>query len=260
MQIISWNVNGLRAVYKKGNWDDILKEKPDILCIQETKSQPDQLPLELREPNGYKSFFHFPTEKKGYSGVAIYTSVTPETVQNDLGIPEMDQEGRLIMAKFPKMGRFEGFTLINCYFPNGGGPEERLKYKLAFYDHFLKFLEKHRADNPRIIVCGDVNVAHEEIDLARPRENSKHVGFLPEERAWFSKLLSKGWVDIFRHFNPEKVAYTYWDQKSFARERNVGWRIDYFITTKEMLKDIQNIEILSHIYGSDHCPIRLTLK
>lgn len=260
MQIISWNVNGIRAVYNKGNFDDVLKENPDILCLQETKAHPSQLSGDLLKPHGYESYFHFPTEKKGYSGVAIYTRVTPETVQNDLGIPEMDKEGRLIMVKIPKVGAIKGFTLINTYFPNGGGAADRLKYKLAFYDHFLTYVEKLRKKDPRIIVCGDVNVAHEEIDLARPEANSKHVGFLPEERAWMDKFLAKRWVDVYRHFKPKKFgAYTYWDQKSFARERNVGWRIDYFLTTEEMLKDVKNVEILDYIYGSDHCPIRLTL-
>lgn len=255
MQIISWNVNGLRAVERKGDFQRILEEEPDILCLQETKSTPDQLSEELKNPAGYSSYFHFPTVKKGYSGVAIYTKEKPLKVKNDLGIGEMDQEGRLIMAKY------KDFTLINIYFPNGGGPAERLKYKLAFYDHFLEFVEELRKKDPNIIFCGDVNVAHREIDLARPKENETHVGFLPEERAWMDRMISKGWVDIYRHFNPEKhQAYTYWDMKSHARERNVGWRIDYFFCSKEILEKVKNVEILEHIYGSDHCPIRLTLK
>jgi exodeoxyribonuclease-3 len=167
----------------------------------------------------------------------------------------MDQEGRVIMAQY------KDFLLINCYFPNGGGAPERLEYKLAFYDHFLSYIEKLRKTNPNIIFCGDVNVAHTEIDLARPKENVTHVGFLPIERAWMDKLISKGWVDIYRHYFPAKTgAYTYWDIKTFARERNVGWRIDYFFTTPEMLKRVEDIEILEPILGSDHCPIELTLK
>ncbi|MBX4198870.1 exodeoxyribonuclease III [Candidatus Parcubacteria bacterium] len=259
MQIISWNVNGLRAVDRKGSFARILEEEPDILCIQETKSLPEQLTEEVRNPKygkgqSYHSYFHFPTVKKGYSGVGIYSKVKPEKVVNDLNIPEMDQEGRLIMADYGH------FILINCYFPNGGGAPERLEYKLAFYDHFLAFIEKLRKKNPNIIFCGDVNVAHNEIDLARPKENAAHVGFLPIERAWMDKLISKGWVDVFRHTYPEKrEAYTYWDMKSFARERNVGWRIDYFFTTPEMLEKVEKIEILDEILGSDHCPVRLTL-
>lgn len=255
MEIITWNVNGLRAVERKGDFARILEEDPDVLCIQETKSNPDQLSAELKNPPGYHSFFHFPTVKKGYSGVAIYTKAPPLEVQNDLGIPEMDQEGRLILAKFPQ------FTLINCYFPNGGGAPERLEYKLAFYEHFLNFIEKLKKQSKNIIFCGDVNVAHREMDLARPKENETHVGFLPIERAWMDKLISKDWVDVFRHFNPDRhQAYTYWDMKSFARERNVGWRIDYFFTTKEYLENVKNVEILDYIFGSDHCPVRLTIK
>lgn len=253
--IISWNVNGLRAVERKGQFEKILDKDPDILCIQETKSMPEQLSEEARSPKGYHSYFHFPTMKKGYSGVAIYTKEEPLEVINDLGIPEMDQEGRLIMA------RFKDFILINCYFPNGGGAPERLEYKLAFYDHFLSYIEKLKETSPNIIFCGDVNVAHTEIDLARPKENSTHVGFLPIERAWMDKLISKGWIDIFRHFYPDKLgAYTYWDMKSFARERNVGWRIDYFFTTPEMIKNVSKIEIMDSFLGSDHCPIRLVLE
>jgi exodeoxyribonuclease III len=254
MNIISWNVNGLRAVHRKGQFARIMEENPDILCIQETKAHPDQLTPEVLSPEGYNAYFHFPTEKKGYSGVAIYTKEKPLKVINDLGIPEMDQEGRLILAEY------KNFSLINTYFPNGGGAPERLKYKLSFYDHFLEFIENLRKTTPNIIFCGDVNVAHKEIDLARPKENINHVGFLPIERAWVDKVTEKGWVDIFRHFYPDKTeSYTYWDMKSYARERNVGWRIDYFFTTKEFTKKIKSIEILDDILGSDHCPVKITL-
>jgi exodeoxyribonuclease III len=203
--IVSWNVNGIRAIHRKGAFEWLLNENPDIFCLQETKANPEQLSEDLRNPNGYKSFFHFPTIKKGYSGVAIYSKEQPERVQNDLGIDEMDQEGRLILAEY------RDFILINCYFPNGGGPADRLNYKLEFYEQFLKYIEKLKKINPNIIFCGDVNVAHTEIDLARPKENETHVGFLPIERAWMDKLVSKGWIDVFRSFNPDlKDAYTYW--------------------------------------------------
>ncbi|MDP2651475.1 MAG: exodeoxyribonuclease III [bacterium] len=253
--IISWNVNGLRAVHRKGNFDWLLHEKPDIFCLQEVKANPDQLPEEVKSPVGYHSYFHFPTEKKGYSGVAIYSKEKPLEVSRGMGIEAFDQEGRLIMAKY------KDFILNNCYFPNGGGPEARLRYKLDFYDYFLDFVEKLHVEHPNIIVCGDVNVAHTAIDLARPKENEAHVGFLPIERAWMDKFTGKGWLDIFRHFYPDKAeSYTYWDMKSFARERNVGWRIDYFFTSREMLKKVESIEILDNILGSDHCPLKLTLK
>ena len=238
--------------------------KPDILCIQETKSLPEQLHKDLRSPKGYHSYFHFPTEKKGYSGVAIYSKEEPLKVSRDIGIEEMDKEGRLIMTEY------KDFAVINVYFPNGGGAPERLRYKLDFYDHFLKFLNKlHEKPartslsgwQPNIIICGDFNVAHKPIDLARPKENETHVGFLPIERAWMDKFVSDGWVDVYRHFYPNRTeAYTYWDMKSFARERNVGWRIDYFFSSPEMLSKIKTMEILDTVLGSDHCPVKLTLK
>lgn len=261
-KIISWNVNGLRAVHRKGNIQDVFHMKPDILCIQETKSLPEQLPEDVRSPNGYHSYFHFPTEKKGYSGVAIYSKEEPIKVSRDIGIKEMDQEGRLIMAEYKDLPAGEaGFTIINVYFPNGGGPEARLRYKLDFYDHLLDFINKLHKKQPNILLCGDVNVAHREIDLARPKENVTHVGFLPIERAWMDKMISHKWTDVFRHFYPDKTeAYTYWDMKSFARERNVGWRIDYFFASPQMLKKVKSIKILDSILGSDHCPIELTLK
>lgn len=253
--IISWNVNGLRAVHRKGNFEQVLHMKPDILCIQETKSLPDQLPAELSAPNGYHSYFHFPTQKRGYSGVAIYSKEEPLKVSRDMDVEQFDQEGRLIIAEY------KDFTLINCYFPNGGGPPERLRYKLDFYDYFLKFINKLHKKQSNVIFCGDLNVAHKPIDLARPKENETHVGFLPIERAWMDKLISNRWVDIFRHFYPNQTeAYTYWDMKTFARERNVGWRIDYFFSSPEMLKKIKSVEILDSILGSDHCPIKLVLK
>jgi exodeoxyribonuclease-3 len=251
MKILSWNVNGLRALHKKGQFDWLMKESPDIICLQETKSLPDQLPDEVRTPPGYHSYFHFPTVKKGYSGVSIYSKEEPIRVVNDLGIEDMDQEGRLIMAEY------KDFILINTYFPNGGGAPERLTYKLQFYKHFLAFVEKLREKQPNIIFCGDVNVAHKPIDLARPKENETHVGFLPIEREWLDKVIEHDWIDVFRHYYPDEVSYTYWDQKTFARERNVGWRIDYFFATKEMMKKIKSIEVLDQVLGSDHCPILL---
>ena len=253
--IISWNVNGLRAVHRKGNIEQVLHMKPDILCIQETKTLPEQLPAELKDMEGYHSYFHFPTQKKGYSGVAIYSKEEPLKVSRDMGIEEFDQEGRLIIAEY------KDFTLINCYFPNGGGAPERLRYKLDFYDYFLEFINKLHKKQLNIIFCGDLNVAHKPIDLARPKENETHVGFLPIERAWIDKLISHNWIDVFRHFYPDRTeAYTYWDMKTFARERNVGWRIDYFFSSPEMLGKIKSIEILDNILGSDHCPIQLVLK
>ena len=256
MKIISWNVNGIRAVYKKGAWQDYFKKiDADIFCVQETKAEANQLPDDLRAPEGYFSYFDHSKGRKGYSGVAIFSKKQPLKVIEALGVPEYDQEGRFL-AVF-----YEDFVLINTYFPNGGGGPIRLKYKLEFYEEFLKFIEKLRKEGHNVIFTGDINTAHNEIDLARPKENEKNTGFLAIERAWIDKLIKKGWVDTFRYLHTdEKDKYTYWDMKTFARERNVGWRIDYFFVNKEFLPKIKTSEILSDVLGSDHCPIFLEFK
>lgn len=255
MKIISWNVNGLRAIYRKGNWNWWLAEKPDIFCLQETKVMPEQLPEEVRSVSGYFSYFTHPVVKKGYSGVAIYSKEKPLEVSYGLGVPEFDQEGRLIVATF------KDFILLNVYFPNGGGGPERLKYKLAFYDEFLRYIEKLRKKGKKIIFCGDINTAHEEIDLARPKQNETNTGFLPEERAWLDEVVNHGYIDTFRHLFPtKKDAYTYWDMKTASRERNVGWRIDYFFISPDLQKNLKSSYMLPEIYGSDHCPLVLELN
>jgi exodeoxyribonuclease III len=255
MNIVSWNVNGLRAVHRKGSWDIFFKTGADIVCLQEVKARAEQLPAELTAIPGYSGYFNAPTEKKGYSGVAILSKETPKTIGTGLDIHAYDQEGRVLVAEY------DDFTLLNVYFPNGGGGPIRLAYKLEFYDAFLAYIEKLRASGKSIIFCGDVNTAHEEIDLARPKENQEHTGFLPEERAWLDEVVHHGYIDVFRHFYPTKTgAYTYWDQKTGARERNVGWRIDYFFVSPDLQRRLAGIEILTDIYGSDHCPILLKLK
>jgi exodeoxyribonuclease-3 len=254
MQIISWNVNGLRAIHKKGNFLDFIKSNADILCLQETKAEAEQLAEEVRNPEGYFSYFSHSKTRKGYSGVGVYTKVKPEKVEEGMGIKDMDQEGRLLVLYYPD------FVLLNCYFPNGGGGPERLKYKLDFYDAFLSFIENLRKNGHNVIICGDVNTAHESIDLARPKENEKNTGFLPEERAWIDELINHGYIDIFRHLNPSKTnAYSYWDMKTAARERNVGWRIDYFFISNNLLPRVKRATIMSDFYGSDHCPIVLDI-
>ncbi len=254
MRIVSWNVNGLRAVHKNGYFAPFLKElKPDIFGLQETKAHPEQLPEELLTGTGYSSFFSSSEVKKGYSGVALYSKIEPLKVVYGMGFPEFDLEGRLVGAEY------EDFWLLNVYFPNGGRGPDRIDFKLRYYDAFLAYCEKLRAEKP-VIFCGDVNTAHEEIDLARPKENEENTGFLPEERAWIDEVIAAGYVDIYRHFNPQrKDVYTYWDTFTRARERNVGWRIDYFFVSQELLKKVKKAEIHNSVYGSDHCPISITL-
>jgi len=253
MRIISWNVNGLRAIWKKGFPEWLARVKPDILCLQEIKAQQDQLTDEMIHFNNYRSYF-FSAEKKGYSGVAVYSLHKPKRAKAGLELPEFDSEGRFIELEF------DNFILFNIYFPNGGRGPERVKYKLDFYAEVFKRAEKLRKSQPNLIICGDYNTAHKEIDLARPKENSRVTGFLPEERAWIDQIVEMGYVDIFREFNQEPEQYTYWDQITRARERNVGWRIDYFMVTKEMKHKIEGASIQQDVMGSDHCPVEIRLK
>ncbi|MDD3531526.1 MAG: exodeoxyribonuclease III [Candidatus Pacebacteria bacterium] len=254
-RIVSWNVNGLRSLANNGYWESFLKEtKPDIFCLQETKASPEQLTEQFLSPAGYSAFFSSCEVRKGYSGVALYSKVEPLKVMYGMGIKEFDQEGRFIGAEY------EDFWLINAYFPNGGRGPERIEYKLRFYDAFLSFVEKLRKEKS-VIFCGDVNTAHEEIDLARPKENEKNTGFLPEERAWIDEVIAAGYVDSYRHFHPQtKDIYTFWDMQTRARDRNVGWRLDYFFVVSEFMRRVKSAAILSDIYGSDHCPVSITLS
>lgn len=272
MRIVCWNVNGLRANVKKGGFDWFIQYSPDIYCIQETKSHPEQLEEGVRNPPGYHVYFDHSKTKKGYSGVAIYSKVEPKKIDYSLGSDEeFDREGRFISLIYDgeNLGLGKGFgevAVINTYFPNGGGGPERLDYKLRFYDAFLDYINKLRKNGEKggkgveIIFCGDINTAHHEIDLARPKENAKNTGFLPEERAWIDEVMAAGYMDVFRHFYPTKEgAYTYWDMKTFSRDRNVGWRIDYFFVTPKILKLVSGTKILSNVMGSDHCPIELDI-
>lgn len=252
-RIICWNVNGIRAIWKKGFPDWFSQEAPDILCLQETKAHLDQLDYEIQKFEDYRSYF-VAAEKKGYSGVAIYTQHEPLRVQIGMNHTIFDGEGRVIEMEF------ENFVLFNVYFPNGGRGPERVKYKLDFYGELFNRAEALRQEKKNVIICGDYNTAHKEIDLARPKENSTVSGFLPEERAWLDKIVEMGYVDVFREFNKEPHMYTYWDQVTRARERNVGWRIDYFFVAKEALNLVVNAKIHSEVMGSDHCPIEVELK
>ena len=256
MKIISWNTNGLRATIRQGNFMPLFSfNNPDIVCFQGTKCVPEQLEEKDRNLKGYFSYFSYSLNKKGYSGVAIYTKQKPIKVDFGFGIKKFDDEGRTLVAYY------KDFVLINCYFPNGGGGPDRLKYKLEFYDAFLIFINKLKKKGKNVIFCGDVNTAHKEIDLARPKNNEENTGFLPIERAWLDELVNNGWVDIFRNFYPDKKdVYTYWDQKTRARDRNVGWRIDYFFTHLSFIKKIKSFKTLDSYPGSDHCPILIEIK
>ncbi len=252
-RILSWNVNGLRAVHKKGFVDWLAAERPDALCMQEVRADLDQLPPDLREPAGYRAYFTA-GERKGYSGVALYSKETPESVSHGIGIGEFDREGRFVVADYGE------FLLYNIYFPNGSASAERLDYKLAFYDVFLDHAVELKATGRKVIVCGDFNTAHKQIDLARPEANENNSGFLPQERDWMDRFIASGFVDAFRMFHEEPGHYTYWDFKTRARQRNVGWRIDYFFVSDNLRDRLKDAFILADVPGSDHCPTGITIE
>ena len=253
MRILSWNVNGIRAVDKKGLFDWFKKELPDILCLQEIKAMAEQVPPHLKNMPGYNVFINS-AERKGYSGVATFSKEKPIDKKNGFGIPKFDTEGRILITEFPS------FTLFNIYFPNGKMNQERLDFKLDFYDTFLAYADNLKSEGKNIVVCGDFNTAHKEIDLARPKENEKTSGFLPIERDWIGTFIDHGYVDTFRHFNKEPDKYSWWDFKTRARERNVGWRIDYFFVNKEFMPHVKKAFILQDVMGSDHCPVGIEIE
>lgn len=247
MYLISWNVNGIRAVHNKGLFLPLFESNPDIVCVQETKAQEDVFPKDLKELPGY-NFYLCSAGKKGYSGTGLWAKEKPISVKYGFDKKEFDDSGRIIIAEF------KDFYLYNIYFPNGGRGPEWVEHKLKFYEEFLRNAEKNRKKK-EIIVCGDVNTAHREIDLARPKENENSTGFLPVERAFLDKLVSKGYVDTFREFNKEGQNYTWWDYKTGARARNVGWRIDYFYISSGLSKKLKGAGIMTDVQGSDHCPV-----
>ena len=253
MEIISFNVNGIRAVQKKGFVDWLQQRNPDILCLQETKAHVAQLDPELVNVPGYQSHWHSGI-KKGYSSVAIYTKEKAKKVVEGIGIPEIDAEGRVIQADYGD------FYLINCYFPNSQEKGARLGYKLEFCDALLKHAKKLEQRGHKVIICGDYNVAHTEDDLARPKENQENAGFLPEERAWMTTFLSKGFVDTHRMFHKGNGQYTWWSYRVFAKDRNIGWRIDYHCVSESLRDKVASTQIFSDVDMSDHCPVSLTLK
>ena len=250
MKLISWNVNGLRACMGKGFLDFVAAEQPDMLCLQETKMQPGQADVPLE--GGYREYWNS-AEKKGYSGVALFTKTEPQSVTYGLGIEEHDHEGRVITADYGE------FYLVTVYTPNSQNELKRLDYRMTWEDAFREYLVKLDAEKP-VIVCGDMNVAHEEIDLKNPKTNRKNAGFTDEERGKMTELLAAGFTDTFRHFNPTlEGVYSWWSYRFKAREKNAGWRIDYFIVSKALESKLDGAKIHTEILGSDHCPVELTI-
>jgi exodeoxyribonuclease-3 len=281
IKLVSWNVVSLRNMLEKANLapdnlpplsflDWLKKASPDIICFQETKLQQSQVPSALASPQGYYTAWNF-AERKGYSGVATFSRNEPLQQAPGLNDERFDSEGRVLMTQYPH------FKLFNVYFPKAYSPREvatarkegaanaekmagRLPFKLDFYDSLLAHIDGCRERGDNIIVCGDFNVAHREIDLARPKENKETSGFLPEERAWMDKLVSHGYIDTFRHFNQEPGNYTWWSYRFRAREKDIGWRLDYFFISPGLLKSLSSAFILKNVHGSDHCPVGITLK
>jgi exodeoxyribonuclease-3 len=255
LRLFSWNVNGLRACARKGFLDWLHDTRPDILGLQETRALPEQLDPEVLEPEGYHSAL-FPAQRKGYSGVALMSREPAKSVEmGALNEERFDSEGRLIVADFGD------FLFYTGYFPNGGHDLARVPYKLEFSEAVLQHAEAARRAGRSVIICGDVNTAREEIDLANPKSNQKNTGFLPEERAWVSRFLDHGYVDVFRARHPgEGGHYTWWSNRMGARERNVGWRIDYFFVSPELEPRVVDARIHPQVMGSDHCPIELILE
>lgn len=251
-KLISWNVNGLRAVEKKGFADFLKREQPDVLCLQEIKAFAGQLPESLRQQPGYE-FYINSAERPGYSGTAVYTRQEPLAVTYGLGDPVFDREGRIILLDFDE------FVLYNIYYPNGSASPDRLQFKLDFYEAFHLHALEQIAAGRSVVVCGDFNTAHQEIDLARPRENSTVSGFLPVERAFLDRFVASGFIDTFRMFETGGGHYSWWDMKSRARDRNIGWRLDYFFVSEQLAGRVSQARLLPDQLGSDHCPAVLVL-
>ncbi|MGO5096554.1 exodeoxyribonuclease III [Agathobaculum sp. LCP25S3_E8] len=249
MKLISWNVNGLRACVGKGFFDFLAAEQPDMMCLQETKLQPEQAP----QVEGYHEYWNS-AEKKGYSGVALFSKNEPQSVTYGLGIDEHDHEGRVITADYGE------FYLVTVYTPNSQDELKRLDYRMQWEDDFRAYLKKLDTDKP-VIVCGDMNVAHKEIDLKNPKTNRRNAGFTDEERNKMTELLAAGFTDTFRHFYPDAAgAYSWWSYRFKAREKNAGWRIDYFLVSDRFIERVKDARILSNVFGSDHCPVLIEIE
>jgi exodeoxyribonuclease-3 len=256
IKLISWNVNGLRAVIKKDFFASFNRLNADIFAIQETKLQENQLTDEMKNIAGYETYWSHATAKKGYSGVGIYSRIKPKRVNTELGISKFDQEGRIIELEF------DSFNFFNVYFPNGQMSDERLEYKLDFYEKFFEYTGSLKREGRSLIITGDYNTAHNEIDLKNPKANENTSGFLRIERDWLDRIIQSGYVDSFRHFFPDTVKYSWWTYRFKARGRNIGWRIDYVFVTEDIIKKgwIKEAFLDNDIFGSDHCPIGLVLE
>ncbi|MGZ3723465.1 MAG: exodeoxyribonuclease III [Bdellovibrionales bacterium] len=253
IKLLSWNVNGLRACGRAGFGNWFSDQAADVVCLQEIKVQSEQLTPELLNPSKYNSFWHS-AEKPGYSGVAIFSKREPLDVRYGIGNKEIDREGRVITAEF------KNHIVINSYFPNSQRDHARLDYKLAFCDAFLKYCNKELKKGKSVLICGDLNIAHDEIDLKNPKTNTKNAGFLPEERAWMTKFLKAGYVDSFRHFSQDPGQYTWWSYRPGVRERNIGWRLDYFLSDEDSRSRFISTDHQSNVMGSEHCPVALKIK
>jgi exodeoxyribonuclease-3 len=254
MRIISYNVNGIRAAFKKGFIDWLQTNPADIICLQETKATKDDVDIKQLEALGFEHHW-FSAQKKGYSGVAIFTKIKPDKVHIGVGLPSSDSEGRVIQLDFGDI------RLINAYFPSGTSGDERQAFKYVWLDDFNNYLTNLRKTNPKIILCGDYNIAHNEIDIHDPKGNKKSSGFLPEERSWMDKFLGSGWIDTFREFHKEPHRYSWWSQRfPTVRLNNKGWRIDYITVTKPLQQQLVAADIYPDVKHSDHCPIYLELK
>ncbi len=253
MNLVSWNVNGIRAAVKKGFMQWLHEASPDVVCLQETKAVVGQVGNETASPEGYHAIWNS-AQRKGYSGVVTFSKKKPKAVHLGMGIERFDVEGRTLRLEFP------GFDLLNIYFPNGTSGPDRLQYKLDFYDAFLDHCEALRAEGRKLVICGDLNTAHKAIDLKNPKANEKNSGFLPVERAWVDKFVEHGYVDTFREFNSEPDQYSWWTYRADARARNIGWRLDYFFVTRDLLKKVKNAFITPEVMGSDHCPVGIEIS
>lgn len=256
LKLVSWNVNGLNAAMNKGFIDSFRRLEADVIGLQETKLQETKLTAEMKDIDGYESHWAFSTAKKGYSGTAIYARIAPHSVRYGLGMDKYDSEGRVIEMDFGD------FLFYNVYFPNGQQSPERLTYKLDFYSDFFDLANRHKDSGRHVIVTGDYNTAHNEIDLKNPKANENTSGFLRIERDWLDRIIEDGWVDTFRHFFPDTVKYSWWTYRFNARSRNTGWRIDYFFVSRSMIDAglVTDAFIDNDIFGSDHCPVGLTLR